>query len=187
MDVERIYKIISRFTTIAAFVSIIGAVVIYLTSANVGPNVLAVFIIAFVVFVAFSVWIYTHPAATAKISYPLNMSEIEWDLTINGMSQNVSNNQRLWIVLFIPLVQRYYPQQGPVAINETGNWEAHAFVGQPAQAGLKVDILVIIAHAKTSEKINETFERWVRKNDFKGCGQLPKGVTIADRISVIRK
>jgi len=60
------------------------------------------------------------PAAT--ITTPINITRVGDSVLVKGTAQNIGEEQYyLWLVLFDYNANRYYPQDGPVAVSSNGN------------------------------------------------------------------
>ena len=127
------------------------------------------------------------PSTDAKISQPTDGATVSQTETIKGTSQRVPDTSAIWVVVYIPSVGRYYPQNNPADIQANGNWSSVAYIGIPTDVGLKLDIIVVMADKTAQDAFNAYLKNARDKNDYPGLEQLPKGAKIYDRITVTRK
>jgi len=82
-----------------------------------------------------------------KINSPHNYQRVENKLTVNGISNNVNKDEKIWIILKPKESANYYPNDKPVEINVNGGWSSFL---QIADTGYKIkdieyDIIAFLA------------------------------------------
>lgn len=118
---------------------------------------------------------------------PPEGAKVDQFVTIDGESQLLPANSVIWVVVYLPVTGRYYPQNFPADVQANGEWSSTAYIGQQNESGLAADIIAVAADGSAQNVFNTYLIEAKDKNDFSGLEQLPKGVTIYDRVSVIRR
>lgn len=128
------------------------------------------------------------PVVTAvKITYPNDGGVVEQTEVVRGSSQNVPNGQKIWVVIFVHKVGRYYPQNMPADVQASGNWDSVTYFGIPSDKGQKFDLLALTAEGGAQQAFDSYLSTARGSNKYPGLVQLPQGVTIHHRITVTRK
>jgi len=127
------------------------------------------------------------PTTVAKITQPINGDKIDQKEVVKGTSQKVPSEQKIWVVIFIHKVVRYYPQNNPADIQANGDWASVTYFGIQSDVGLKFDILAVTADKSVQDAFNKYLKEARDKNSYPGLEQLPKEAIIQDRITVVRK
>ncbi|HEX8138348.1 MAG TPA: hypothetical protein VF544_12220 [Pyrinomonadaceae bacterium] len=122
-----------------------------------------------------------------EIKQPLEDSKVEQTEMVRGTAQNIPNGQVLWIVVFVPKVGRYYPQNNPADIQANGDWSSVTYLGVAADVGLKFDLIAVLADNQAQSAFKKYLIDARDKNNYPGLANVPNGATIYDRVSVIRK
>jgi hypothetical protein len=128
------------------------------------------------------------PVVTSiQIDRPADGARVDQKETIKGQSQNLPPNTLIWIVIYLPSVERYYPQNHAANRQvDDGEWTATVSIGQDGETGLQADIIVVLADDNVQGIFNEYLEDARDKNDYPGLEMLPPDIEY-DRVSVIRK
>jgi hypothetical protein len=130
----------------------------------------------------------TAPAETSvSITQPAETAKVEQFLTVDGESQLLPKDSVIWLVIYLPVTGRYYPQNFPADIQANGEWSATAYIGQPSDSGLAADVIAVLAEKSAQAAFNNYLTEAKNKNDYSGLEKIPEGATIYDRVSVIRK
>lgn len=124
---------------------------------------------------------------TVSIVRPTDGEKVEQTATVNGKSQLLPENHAIWLVVYLPVTGRYYPQNFPADIQANGEWSATAYIGQANESGLDADIIAVAADQSGQAAFNAYLSEARNKNDFPGLERLPEGAVIYDRVSVERK
>lgn len=106
---------------------------------------------------------------------------------IKGTSQALPAGTAIWVFVFIPHVGRYYPQNNPVDMQVNGEWSSVAFIGQETDAGMKADIVAVVADKSAQQAIFSYLQNARDTQNFAGLERIPEGALIYDRITVERK
>jgi hypothetical protein len=129
-------------------------------------------------------------AAEIKITRPLDGDNVERILSIEGTSNNFTDFQKMWIFVYIPSINHYFPMDKRnmgFSLLADGNWTTQAIIGNPNESGKKFQLLAVIADEKANNEITLYLDEGNRKIIWPGIQELPDGTIIADRISVTRK
>jgi hypothetical protein len=131
------------------------------------------------------------PAAPTEISVtitkPVEGGKVDQFVTIGGNSQALPAKTVIWVVVYLPTVGRYYPQNVPADVQANGDWASITYIGQENDSGLAADIIVVIADKNAQDTFNAYLSDARDKSNFSGLEKLPKGAVIYDRISVSRR
>jgi hypothetical protein len=129
-------------------------------------------------------------AAEIKITKPLDGDTVERFLSIEGTSKNFTDFQKMWAVVYIPSINRYFPMdKRTLGFNllADGKWATQAIIGNPNESGKKFQLLAVIADEKANNEITLYLDECNRKIIWPGIQKLPDGLMITDRISVVRE
>jgi hypothetical protein len=128
------------------------------------------------------------PAETVvTIVSPSEGAKVDQFVTIDGESQLLPANTVIWVVVYLPVTGRYYPQNFPADVQANGEWSSTAYIGQQNESGLDADIIAVVADGSAQNAFKTYLLEAKDKNDFSGLERLPKGATIYDRVSVVRR
>jgi len=123
----------------------------------------------------------------AHISNLHDGDTVKHEQRVEGLSLEIPRDDKLWPVLYLNRVNRHYPQNGPLVIDETGKWESTFFIGQPKEIGRSFVIELVQANPQAhSEFISYQTEAGWRRS-WPGLPELPAGSTVCDRMTVIRE
>lgn len=122
-----------------------------------------------------------------KISQPIDGAKVDQTETIKGTSQNIPEGSVIWVVIYLPAVRRYFPQNLPADIQVNGDWSSVVSIGQVGESGLMADIIAVLANKSVQDSFNLYLKDAINTNDFSGLEKLPAGALIYHRISVMRK
>jgi hypothetical protein len=123
---------------------------------------------------------------SVEINSPTNGSTQSYSATVTGTSKNVPNSDKIWLVVYIPKVNRYYPMPGPAAMDSTGNWYSFATLGGENDIGDQFDIIAVVANATAEDGIVNYNLNSMKVNNFEGITSLPTGAVEYSRVQVIR-
>jgi hypothetical protein len=122
-----------------------------------------------------------------KITYPSEGATVQQTESVKGTSQAIPDGNTIWVVVFVPAVGRYYPQNYPADVQANGNWSSIAHIGVAKDTGLRFDILAVLANSSAQATFNNYLKEARDKSSYPGLEQLVKDVVVHDRITVTRK
>lgn len=122
-----------------------------------------------------------------KITYPSEGATVQQTESVKGTSQAIPDGHTIWVVVFIPTIGRYYPQNYPASAQPNGNWSSIAYLGVEKDAGLRFEILAVLANHNAQAAFNNYLKDARDKKSYPGLEQLPKEAVIYDRITVTRR
>ena len=127
------------------------------------------------------------PRVTVQITDPADGSQVGEKVEVQGTYSNVPSDQDIWVIVQPQLAPRFHPQLGP-ALRREREWSAVAYLGEDPPQGTseKLDIIVVLATRDASRAFNDYLDEAEKKGSFPGLHQLPEGVEIKDRATVIR-
>ncbi len=128
------------------------------------------------------------PAPTeVVINYPINLAQANQTEVVRGTFEGLPEGKVIWVVLFIPDVGRYYPQNRPADLEAGNKWSSLAYLGIPSDTGKRFDILAVVADSEAQNAFNAYLAEARDRNNWAGLETLPPGAVIHARITVTRK
>ncbi len=122
-----------------------------------------------------------------NITYPIEGGKVLGIETVKGASQAIPSGSLVWVVVFLPSVGRYYPQNFSVDMQANGEWSSVVYIGQEGDVGLRADIIVVIADNNAQGAIQAYLQNARDAKNFAGMERIPDGAMIYDRMTVERK
>lgn len=110
---------------------------------------------------------------------PKNSTSVPHKKTVFGTALNVPNGQQLWIAIYPQTELVYYPN-GPIFIQEDGNWTESVQFGGVNDAGTNFDIIPFLADENAQKNIDVSLKK------SEAIKELPYGTTEYQRVTVIR-
>ena len=136
-------------------------------------------------------WRYWRPTTEVEITYPDNGATVETREMVRGTSQKIPEGQAIWIMEYpiTPqyLIGRYYPQDNPADVQANGDWVSLTYIGIDEDVNCKFDIIAVLVDKRAQDAFNAYLTESEYKKTWPGLERLPEGVTIYDRITVMRK
>lgn len=123
-----------------------------------------------------------------NITYPLNGSNVDPQITVEGTSNYIPTDQVIWIVVYVPKVSLYYPMTTPVNMQQDGSWSSFTTLGGPEDTGDRFDIIAIGANQMAQNEINIYISNATSSPDgiYPGIASLPVGTKEYSRVIVTR-
>jgi len=125
----------------------------------------------------------TPPEPSVGITYPTNNSMVNLLEYVNGTSQNIPSDQKLWIVVYDGGL--YYPMVDAVTpVN--GKWSYNTPIGTASHINTTFTILTVLVN----NSAQNTFKNWTEVFDtpkHEDMGELPSGTTVCDKVTVTRR
>lgn len=133
-----------------------------------------------------SVYVIRKPAPM-EITSPSDGSYVEMSVPVEGIVNDFDGDEdRLWIVVFSPEVNRYYPQSSNVILDSPDHWYSHAIVGLEGDSGKEFEIILIFADSEAHNELIQYIEWCIANGSQPGLVMLPEGAVVFDSITVIR-
>ena len=127
------------------------------------------------------------PTTAVKITEPATGARVDPTEMVKGTSQKIPEGQAVWVVVFVPKVGRYYPQNNAADVQANGDWASVSYFGVPSDVGLKLELLAVLVDHEGQNAFTTYLADARDKKSYPGLEHLPLGVTIYDRVSVTRK
>ena len=121
------------------------------------------------------------------ITYPLNQTSCQITETVQGTSNKLPLDTRIWIIIKPQENDLYYPQNKPAETDVNGNWSSVVSIGLQGDVGEKFEIIAVLADESAQNSFSAYIANGRENNSFEGMQQLPDGVQIYDQILVTRK
>jgi len=124
-----------------------------------------------------------------KIIYPLDNQTVPIPLKVTGTYQNLSQEQKIYSVIYSTDVARYYPQLNPVIAQSDNTWSCDVSVGldNNRDKGKKFTINAVLADKSAQKELNIYIDRVKDTNDSQGLKSLPAGTKICSVVTVHRE
>jgi hypothetical protein len=119
------------------------------------------------------------PSPIVEISAPQDNSTVEYVVNVKGASQNVLNDQQLWLLVWSH-TQQYWPQP-PLQRSNDGNWSGLVYLGEP---NVITNGTYYISAVLADKNANETFNNAFKMNV--PIKQIPQGAKEYDTVAVRR-
>ncbi len=149
--------------------------------------VISIFILLLAaIVVLFSVRLAGDSATEVSIVYPSDGATVELAEVVQGESQSVPSSSKVWVVVFIASLGRYYPNLYPVDTDSSGNWSCLTYFGRPGDTG-DFDLLAVLADEPAQESFRQYADRAVSAGAYDGVAVLPKGAVVEDQAAVTRR
>lgn len=121
------------------------------------------------------------------VKSPREGDKVEHITTIEGTSKNIPNGSAIWVVIFLPVVQRFFPVNDPAVILVNGDWTAQAYFGRPDEVGLEAVIYAVLADNDAQAAFRTYLAEAKSKNEFPGLEKMPEGALPYVIVRVTRK
>jgi hypothetical protein len=147
----------------------------------------ALSVLTFIVAVAVLV---THAAETETNVNIISLEpgdSVAFDELVRGTSRHLPADHEIWVLVCPHGTHTYYPQSEVYRIEPGGDWSTRALIGPGPEAEGSFDVLAVLADRSASD----TFRAAMADPDTEYVGdtldELPDGVQIHDRITVVRE
>ena len=125
-------------------------------------------------------------APHAHIISPANGSKVAMMVKARGTASHLKG--RLWLVVYSPVVHRYYPQTGPVAVSRTGKWSGIVYFGTVAtHRGEPYTLLAVQASRAASAAMKHYLDVGKRTGKWPGLVAMPRRSLQLASVHVVRK
>ncbi len=123
---------------------------------------------------------------TVGITEPAEGATEPMDATLRGTAAGLGRGDSLWVVVYVPGLRRYFPQDAPVADAADGGWSAGARLGEAPDKGKAFELLAVTADRRAREAFRAYFATPPANGVWTGMEQLPRGAEEVDRVRVVR-
>jgi hypothetical protein len=111
---------------------------------------------------------------------------VKHEQLVEGLAREIPKKHKLWPVLYTQRVNRHYPQNGPIIVDEAGRWDSRFFIGQPIEIGRSFVIELVQASPQAHSQLIDYQIEAGKSEHWPGLPELPEGSTVCDRVTVIR-
>ncbi len=130
---------------------------------------------------------FTPVVTEITVKSPHEGDKVDHITTIEGTSKNIPDGSVIWVVVFLPIVQRYFPVNDPAVVLVNGDWTAQAYFGRPDEIGLEAVIYVVLANSDAQAVFRSYLAEAKSKNEYPGLERLPDGADTYFLVKVTRK
>ena len=114
------------------------------------------------------------PAPHAHIISPASGSQVAMVVKARGTASHLKG--RLWLVVYSPVVYRYYPQPGPVTVSRAGGWSGTVYFGTPAtHRGEPYTLLAVQASPAANAAMEHYLDVGEQTGKWPGLVVMPRG------------
>jgi len=126
------------------------------------------------------------PAPYAHVISPANGSKVAMVINARGTASHLKG--RLWLVVYSPVVQRYYPQPGPMTVSRTGKWSGTVYFGTiTTNRGEPYTLLAVQASPGANAAMEHYLAVGNRTGSWPGLTAMPSGSVRLASVDVTRK
>lgn len=126
------------------------------------------------------------PAPHAHLISPANGAKVAMVVKARGTASHLKG--KLWLVVYSPVVKRYYPQPGPVTVSRTGKWSGTVYFGTAAtRGGEPYTLLAVQASPAASAAMKHYLAVGNRTGSWPGMAAMPRGSLRLASVRVTRK
>jgi PGF-pre-PGF domain-containing protein len=123
--------------------------------------------------------------STIKITYPSNASLVNIQETVTGTAGNITEGQKLWILVYPLTANKFYPQSGNVNIIN-GEWSLTVGIGTKENVGETFKIIAVLAADKESNEELTNYINTGPSTGWPGMDSIPIGAKVVDEVTVTR-
>ena len=129
---------------------------------------------------------YLAPVEVA-MTYPSAGSHVGVTEIVRGTSQNIPDGKAIWILVFIPQLDRYYPMLNTPLVQSNGDWSCFTTIGGPNDNGT-FSIVLVLADKTAQDALNNYNKDSAENSLYPGIltKDLPAGLTTYQRVNVTR-
>ena len=126
--------------------------------------------------------------AKVNLSYPQPGNAVNRVETVSGKYENVGTHNSIWLIIYVPHVNRYFPQGNSVTLQEYGNWSSECYFGIEGDEGKIFELIVVTTNEEARSIFTAYHNRALQNNkDYEGLDKLPNGCFIHEKVSLTRK
>ena len=96
-----------------------------------------------------------------KITYPVEASDVVSSEIVKGVAQNIPNDQQIWVIVYAPVSNRYYPMEHSVTFVSGDEWQCPTFIGTTNTTGERFDIYAVLADQSAKDQINFYYQNTI--------------------------
>lgn len=119
-----------------------------------------------------------------KITKPKNNADVQMYCNIEGTSNNIPENKKIWIIIYSHSDRKYFPLHNSVNAIIKGDWYMNnVTIGTTTDVNNCFDIM---AYLLDEDEI-KVLKSDISKPEYGGHNQIPLGFNLFHKITVIRK
>jgi hypothetical protein len=121
-----------------------------------------------------------------KTIFPLENQTVPKPLKVTGTYQNLSQEQKIYVLVSPTDLARFYPQLNPV-MQQSGTWSCDVLVGLDRDTGKNFVIYTVLANTAAQRELDIYIDRVKDTNDSRGLKRLPEGAAVCSVVNVKRE
>jgi hypothetical protein len=122
-----------------------------------------------------------------RIIFPLENQTVPIPLRVTGTYQNLSQEQKIYVLVYSTDLARFYPQLNPVMEQSGNTWSCDVLVGLDRDKGRKFVINAVLANPVAQRELDIYIDRVKDTNDSRGLKRLPEGTAVCSFVNVQRE
>ncbi len=122
-----------------------------------------------------------------KIILPGDNQTVPIPLRVTGTHQNLSQEQKIYVIVYSTDVARFYPQLNPIMEQSDNTWSCDVLVGLDRDAGRKFVVYAVLANKDAQKELDIYINQVKDTNDSRGLKGLPKGAEICSFVRIQRE
>lgn len=112
---------------------------------------------------------------------------VAYEEFVRGTSQHVPDDCTIWLVIASHDASAYYPQAEVTRLEPGGDWSTRALIGTDLETSGSFDLLAVMADLDAYPTLKAHMTSAFSGDHAPPLEALPDGVTVYDRIAVIRQ
>ena len=125
----------------------------------------------------------------AKIETPLDGGEVGYRISVEGTHRRVPDNMELWLVLYSPDEDLFYPQPSAIMLLPGGRWYTMATIGEDKSQYIGKTyemLLLMLPRASAMQLVRQAHEAMARGKGL-GTPNIPRNGMVMDRRVITRR
>lgn len=124
----------------------------------------------------------------AHIETPQDGSYVPYRLSVEGTHQNIPDNWDLWLVLYDPEADVFFPQPSAIMALPGGRWYTVATLGEDkmSEAGRTFEVLLLLLPRSAAMHLVRQTQEAAARGKSSSMPSVPRGGRVMDRVIVTR-
>lgn len=129
------------------------------------------------------------PSVQAKIETPLEGGDVWYRISVEGTHRNVPDNMELWLVLYSPDEDIFYPQPSAIMLLPGGRWYTMASIGEDKSEyiGKTYEMLLLMLPRTSAMQLVKHVQEAMARGKGYGTPNIPRNGVVMDRRIITRR
>lgn len=124
--------------------------------------------------------------ARGSITYPKDTALVDMQETITGTVNSMREDTHIYLVVYSPQQNRYYPQGNP-ELKDDGEWSCAVYFGNAQNSGHAFELRLVAVSASTAKAYQNYLDTCESSQSWPGMAALPDGSQTLHNIQLTRK